>query len=164
MTRIRFNTNLLNSGWIACSLHVLFLKGFYKMNCRHHVNQASISSTFLAERVFIPLPPLQEQKKIVEEIERLFSIADQTEYAIEKSLVHAERLRQSILKQAFEGKLVPQDPTDEPASVLLERIKAEKAKHEDKKKNKEYEYRDRSKIQKRRDKQYMMDSRQTRLM
>jgi type I restriction enzyme S subunit len=47
---------------------------------------------------------------------------------VEQSLKQAERLRQSILKRAFEGNLVPQDPTDEPASVLLERIKKEKGK------------------------------------
>ncbi len=75
----------------------------------------------------IPLPPLQEQKRIVEEIERLFSIADHAEKIIEYSLAQADRLRQSILKKAFEGKLVPQDPTDEPASMLLEKIKLEKA-------------------------------------
>lgn len=80
------------------------------------------------ERLFIPLPPLSEQHKIVEEVERRLSVADETEKAVEQSFKQAERLRQSILEKAFEGKLVPQDPTDEPASVLLERIKNEKTK------------------------------------
>ena len=73
----------------------------------------------------IPLPSEKEQQKIIEEIERLFSVADEVEQVIEKSLKEAERLRQSILKIAFEGRLVPQDPNDEPAEKLLERIKAE---------------------------------------
>ncbi len=88
------------------------------------------------EKSLIPLPPLPEQQKIVEEIERRLSVADETEKTVEQSLKQSEALRQSILKKAFEGKLVPQDPTDEPASVLLERIKEEKAKHEAEKKTK----------------------------
>jgi type I restriction enzyme, S subunit len=75
----------------------------------------------------IPFPPLKEQKIIVEEIERHFSQIDYLENTITTCLRKAESLRQSILKQAFEGRLVPQDPNDEPASVLLERIRAEKA-------------------------------------
>lgn len=81
----------------------------------------------------IQFTPLQEQSIIVEEIERHFSIADQIEQTIEQGLKQSDRLRQSILKRAFEGKLVPQDPADEPAEKLLERIKAEKANQKTKK-------------------------------
>ena len=56
----------------------------------------------------------------------LHSVADTAEATIDAELTRAERLRQSILKQAFSGKLVPQDPNDEPASVLLEKIRDEK--------------------------------------
>ena len=56
------------------------------------------------------------------------------EKMVEQGLKRSERLRQSILEKAFEGKLVPQDPTDEPAEKLLERIRAEKAAREDGKK------------------------------
>jgi type I restriction enzyme, S subunit len=74
----------------------------------------------------LALAPLAEQQQIVLEVERLLSIADATEQTIEQSLKQAERLRQSILNQAFAGKLVPQDPSDEPAEVLLARIRGER--------------------------------------
>lgn len=86
--------------------------------------------------ISIVLPPLKEQGYITEEIERLFSVIYQLEKTIDTNLKRADKLRQTILKQAFEGKIVPQDPNDEPGEKLLERIKAEKAKREADKKPK----------------------------
>ena len=74
----------------------------------------------------VPLPPLAEQRRIVAEVERRLSVIQQAEAAVEASLQRAERLRQSILKRAFSGELVPQDTDDEPASVLLGRIRAQR--------------------------------------
>lgn len=87
--------------------------------------QGSISMANIRE-VSVPLISIEEQKGIVAEIEARLSVCDKIEESIEQSLIESESLRQSILKKAFEGKLVPQDPNDEPAAKLLERIKAEK--------------------------------------
>ena len=76
--------------------------------------------------LLFPIAPLQEQHQIVREIESRLSVCDKLEETISHSLKQAEALRQSILKQAFAGKLVPQDPQDEPAAALLARIRSDR--------------------------------------
>ncbi|MBP5123271.1 restriction endonuclease subunit S [Pseudomonas protegens] len=75
----------------------------------------------------IPLPPKEEQTEIVRRVEQLFAFADQLEAKVASAKSRIDLLTQSILAKAFRGELVPQDPNDEPASVLLERIKAQRA-------------------------------------
>lgn len=87
--------------------------------------QPNVNAKILSQ-ITLPLPPLLEQQGIVSEVESRLSVADEVEKTVTAELKRAEQLRQSILKKAFSGKLVPQDPNDEPASALLERIKAEK--------------------------------------
>ncbi|MCD6432765.1 MAG: restriction endonuclease subunit S [Sulfurimonas sp.] len=85
----------------------------------------------LVKKIKVPLPTTTEQEKIVNEIDKHFSIIDKLEVVVQKSIKESKRLRQSILKQAFEGKLVEQDSNDESADKLLEKIA--KAKEEYKK-------------------------------
>ncbi|HIF9150961.1 TPA: restriction endonuclease subunit S [Photobacterium damselae] len=70
------------------------------------------------------VPDLAEQEKIVHRIESMFSIAEKVEKQYLKAKSRLDLLTQSILAKAFRGELIPQDPTDEPASELLERIRA----------------------------------------
>lgn len=84
--------------------------------------QKNINLSTLSDILF-PLPPLDEQRQLLAEIEKRFAVADELEKAVNEGLEKADKLKQSILKKAFEGKLVAQNPNDEPASVLLERIK-----------------------------------------
>jgi type I restriction enzyme S subunit len=69
----------------------------------------------------VPVPPLEEQRRIVAEAERLMSVVDSLEKVLKDGLTRAATLRASILAAAFSGKLVRQDPADEPAGILLER-------------------------------------------
>ncbi|MCT4579132.1 restriction endonuclease subunit S [Donghicola sp.] len=79
------------------------------------------------EELQVPICCMEEQAEITRILDERLSAADALEAEIDAGLTRAEALRQSILKQAFSGKLVPQDPEDEPAADLLARIKAEKA-------------------------------------
>ena len=73
------------------------------------------------------VPPPEEQTEIVRRVEQLFAFADQLEAKVTSAKSRIDHLTQSILAKAFRGELVPQDPNDEPASVLLERIKTQRA-------------------------------------
>ena len=75
----------------------------------------------------LTLPSLEEQTEIVRRVEQLFAFADQFEARLTDARAHVDALTQSILAKAFRGELVPQDPADEPASALLERITAQRA-------------------------------------
>jgi type I restriction enzyme S subunit len=74
----------------------------------------------------LPMPPREEQTEIVRRTEELFAFADQLEAKVASAKSRIDRLTQSILAKAFRGELVSQDPNDEPASVLLERIKVQR--------------------------------------
>lgn len=77
--------------------------------------------------ISLPLSPTAEQARILTEVERRLSVLGSLEHTVEHTLARCGRLRQSILKRAFEGNLVPQHPADEPASELLARIRAQRA-------------------------------------
>ena len=76
--------------------------------------------------LYIPLPPLAEQKRIISEIERIFSLIDSLETDKSALQLAVKQAKSKILDLAIHGKLIPQDTADEPASVLLEKLRAEK--------------------------------------
>lgn len=96
-------------------------------NNQKALNKATVQS------IDISLPSISEQRAIVKKIERLFKKANKVEKQYLDAKTRLDRLTQSILAKAFRGELVPQDPNDEPAEKLLERIIAEKEQNKPKK-------------------------------
>jgi type I restriction enzyme S subunit len=78
----------------------------------------------------VPLPSTEEQKACVNALEFAFATLTEQTQCIQKSLKQSAAQRKNILRAAFSGQLVPQDPSDEPASVLLERIRTERAERD----------------------------------
>ena len=89
------------------------------------VNQSNINGAKLLNYPF-PYCSIEEQRKLVNTLDRVLSVVDKMENEIAGQLDSADALRQAILKRAFLGQLVPQDPSDEPASILVARIRAER--------------------------------------
>ena len=79
------------------------------------------------QSLLVPLPPENEQVRVLENVDQLLSVVDASTDGIDAGLRRCSRLRQSVLRWAFEGTLVDQDPNDEPADLLLDRIRAERA-------------------------------------
>jgi type I restriction enzyme S subunit len=125
MIRLRFSDSpdlrsFLSVAWASRVLRTQIEKAARTTAGIYKISQRDIGS------FAVPLPPVAEQAQIIAETQRRLSIIQEVDAEVEANLKRAVRLRQSILKRAFEGKLVPQDPTDEPASELLARIKAER--------------------------------------
>lgn len=107
---------------------------FQSPNGREYIEKVASSTSGLytlsiskIESLVIPVPSLEEGRLISERIDEIFLRIDQLQSLAETELLRSAALRQSILKDAFSGKLVPQDPNDEPAAELLARIKAARA-------------------------------------
>jgi type I restriction enzyme S subunit len=124
LIRVRVN-EAYHPDFLAFYINSSFGRRYIKSVVSQQVGQANVNGTKLS-RMTIPFPPAAEQARIVTEVERRLSVVEELEAAVEANLKRARRLRQAVLKRAFEGKLVPQDPSDEPAGILLERIRAER--------------------------------------
>jgi type I restriction enzyme S subunit len=129
MTRLRLQSGI-DSRFIACQLHYLWTRGYFRHRCVNHVNQASISTKLLAETVPLVIPPSAEQSRIVAKLDELFSDLDAGVAALERARANLKRYRAAVLKAAVEGRLTEQwraeHPVTEPASQLLARILAER--------------------------------------
>jgi type I restriction enzyme S subunit len=126
LLRFRFTEQDSLPMWVHAFVSSIPGRQFIERNAASSAGQHNISLS-LIHRMPVPVPPADEQDWILTEVEERLSNVVASDGVLESTLLRASRLRQSILKQAFEGKLVPQDPADEPASVLLERIKAERS-------------------------------------
>lgn len=118
--------NILNSKYIS----KIFFSGIYRnyiRNISKGTNINNVKNEYL-NNFIIPLPPLAEQKRIVEKVDQLFTLIDELDSNKEDLLEVINLTRNQVLQEAIQGKLVEQNPEDEPASVLLDRIKEERDK------------------------------------
>lgn len=110
----------LTGKWVEYFLHWSAVTGLLRQQTSGvtlaHLTQGSI------RKLQIPIPSVAEQKQIISSISALFSLLDTKETSLQWGLKRVATLRQSVLAEAFAGRLVPQDPNDEPASALLDRI------------------------------------------
>jgi type I restriction enzyme S subunit len=108
--------------WISVALGSSLLRAEIESRAATTAGQYNVSLSGLVD-LAIPLPPTDEQVEIVSEVERRLSAADRLEAALKQQFVRAIAARELLLREAFSGRLLPQDPRDEAASLLLERIR-----------------------------------------
>lgn len=129
LIRARLVPIVATPSFLAIAANVGFSRKYVEQRIRTTAGQAGISGGDV-KGLPIPLPSLEEQATIVEFVEDQLSVIDHLDSDLEAKLASAAALRQSILKAAFEGKLVARDPNDEPASELLKPIAAERVERE----------------------------------
>lgn len=123
VSRIRPNRSLVDPAWLFWRLSAADAQARFDGDVRE-VARKTLNITLIKETPF-RLPPLEDQRAIVRRIEAAFGKIDGLAAEAERALKLTDRLDQRLLVKAFDGELVPQDPNDEPAEVLLERIRTE---------------------------------------
>lgn len=126
LIRCEISSDLLNPAYLEAATNCGETRSYLERRIRTTAGQSGISGGDI-KTMPVPICSPEEQAEITRILDERLSAAEALETEIDAGLTRAEALRQSILKQAFSGKLVPQDPEDEPAADLLARIKAEKA-------------------------------------
>jgi type I restriction enzyme S subunit len=111
---------------LAYYLNSPFARRWVDQVASQQVGQANVNGSKL-KALGIPLPPREEQVEMLSRINNAMSHADRLESEAARARVLLDRLEAAILTRAFRGELVPQDPNDEPAGVLLERVRAQRA-------------------------------------
>ena len=125
LIRLRSNLATLRPDYLAALLSSHFLRTQIEHMAKSTSGVNNINSGEI-QSLIVSLCSLMEQKAIVEHLSARLSTINSIEAEIDTHLLRADVLRQSVLRKAFIGQLVPQDPNDEPASILLDRIEVEK--------------------------------------
>ncbi|NLC61708.1 MAG: hypothetical protein GX761_10575, partial [Gammaproteobacteria bacterium] len=107
--------------FVSAFINSVYGRAWVRSVVSQQVGQANVNGSKL-KALAVPLPPLIEQEEIVSRMNEALSLATSAEKACQDGLSRSAALRQSVLKDAFSGRLIPQDPSDEPASELLARI------------------------------------------
>lgn len=119
---VRYPEKEININWLFYMLQVINLRGNVSSTAQPVISGAKIYP------ILAPLPPLNEQKRIVEKIHSLFGLCDKWKTEVEKQQTYFSVLRDKVLDDAMRGLLVKQDENDEPIEVFLQKIRDEKAK------------------------------------
>lgn len=116
LVKLSLDNRIINAKFIKAYIQSPYVKHLFSLSS--HGGTMDILNLTILKEIPIPLPPLDEQNIIIEELERIFSVEQEIELIIDANLKRAECLRQSILKKAFSGKLLPRYQSDEQAGEL----------------------------------------------